>query len=744
MAWTPQGSNGLLHTGTNKDVFVFMTRMGGSGQIDVQIMDPAKPVGVGIYASPLGDTRWEAIFDGGTGGNVDIRRWTLGTPAGAVTSEPHLLTAGEPYILSVRWIAGKISVFLNGAATAITEYDTNNDLAEFTGICLFSETDGAAVGLASLYTLVRTFALQSDVAWWVAGGTLYASDSGRGGGRAIGTFFDPAARIRSAEGKQHAYIIDGAKIVDFDAVLMTAEALMLDAGTMPGQSALNTPPGATDATAIAWNNDRLILVSQNAVYLSAIGFGTPTKSFDIAEDSLGKAVIIPAKTGQPLISIYALENNRLVFTSERAAWSYSGDPALGAEMSQMSGSAGSIGIGATGPHSAVTVENGLLFMHTNAGMYKIPSGGGLLPLSRDVLTDIVQQDMAATTLTVSMCVDTKRHGVWTFLTPSDESSSGRSLFYDIRVGAYSSESGGWFPIDFADPDIQPTCCMNYQGDVVFGTRSGKMMFMDSGAQDDAGTPFTSTLTMNMLRDQDMSRGVLLRTFELAMGIGSEDTALTILGGETPERAFLDGFTVWTGTMNKTRNSFTVMGSAGALVLKMSATGRFAFEACQTDSQPTVLLPMQRRPAPTPASPCQPPAPTPTAPPDDTGGGPGPGDPGGGPGTCTECADWMAENATTTINGDSAYRLAGPNTLQGAQAEVSGALPSLLAENLCDIGDDPMVWVSNITDPDDLWTDQAMLSSAFLALTNADIPDSLEFGEPNGKGWMVLFICEIQP
>lgn len=745
MAWAAQTGGGFIHSGSNLDVWTFGTRMASIGEVRFQLFDPSKLLAICVYGSAYMDTCFRVSLTGGTGGTIQLKKRTLGTLGAALTTVPnnpaHGLTTADAYSVSVRWVNGVISVYLNGAATPIFTYDTAGALGEFTGIGFESNVNGVQVGGVTMFALVRTFAQLADVAWWVAGGTLYASDSGRGGAKVIGQFFDPEQRIRGAEGKQHAYILDGSRIIDFDAATMTAALLSLDSGTMPGQTALNTPLGATTANAIAWNNDRLELADQNAKYASAIGFGTPTKSFDVAATDIGRAYVIPAKVGQPIIALFNAENNRAIFGSQRSTWSQIGDPAIGyPEVSRLHDL-----IGFTGPTSAVMAENGLLFLHTNEGACMIPSGGGIVHLSRDVLTDIIQQENAAETLVVSLCPDLKRHGIWVFLTPADGTSVGRHLFYDTRVGRFQPASdplsglggGGWMPIDFASAALQPLCCMNYRGDVVFGTRDGRMVFFDAAAQDDCGTPFTSTLTLNMLRDQDMEMGTLLRDFSLAMGIGSADTTLEVYAGDTPERAFLDGYLLFRGSMTHARDSFGVSGSAAAMVLKMSSTGRFALESCQTDTQPTPLNPIDRRPALTPTAPCQPPLAAAAPPGDDTGGGPGPG--GVDPPTCTACATWMAANFTNTIGGQQAYRLAGSNgagnTLLGAQDEVAMNLPTLLAANICDIGSNPNLYVTSMDvalDPNP----QIMSASAFAGLT---VPPYSAYE----KTWNVYFRCADQ-
>lgn len=739
MAWAAQTGGGWLHSGTTDDVWVFSTSQTGTGAIVAQLFDPAVPIGIFLYGSTLADTRWEVLCTSGTSGNIVIRKWTLGVPASAAATAPHLLTTGDTYTVQVRWVNGLIGVYLNNSTTAVVTYDTASDLGEFTGIGFWSATDQAMVGSFKLYALVRDFAILADVGWWVAAGTLYASDSGRGGAKVIGTFFDSTARIFSAEGKQHGYIFDGSKGIDFDAALMTAGPLTLTAGTLPGQTGLNDPPGACTATAAAYNYDRLLIASGNNVYGSAIGFGTPDLDFDLSSDALGKAFVLPAQSGQPLNALFVQDRNRLIYTGQRASWELSGDPTIGADSGIISAM-----LGATGPFSGMLAEQGMLFMHTNEGMCVIPSGAGIGHLSRDVLTDIIQQDMAADNLLVSLCPDLKRHGIWVFLTPIDGASSGRHLFYDVRVGRYLASSdplsqlggGGWFPIDFGDPSLQPTCSMNFRGEVVFGTRDGRMLFMDSGATDDAGHAFTTRITLNMLRDEDMENGTLLRSFELAMGLGSADSTLTVLGGETPERAFLDGFTVYGATMKYVRNSFNVSGSAAALVLKIESAGRIALESCQVDSQPTTLIPTQRRPAVAPSSPCAPP-PAPATPPDDnTGGGPGPG---GDPDVCTACATWMAANKTGTVGGKDAYVLAGGgfgNTLVGAQAEVASALATLTAANLCSpvSPTNPNLY---ITTSDAAFTTGPVLSASdFAALSPGDY-------NADNKTWKVNFRCEDQ-
>lgn len=683
MAWAADNA-GWLQTGTPSapEVWIFSTAMTGQGAAVFGMVDPAKPVGVRIYGSPLLDTCYEVITTGGTGANIVVRKVTNGTAGSALQTAAHGLTTGDNYTLQVRWNAGVITVYLNGSTTAILTHNTNGDLAYLSTIGFSTSTDLARVGSADLYLLTQTFSTLADVAWWVAGGTLYASDSGRGGARAIGTFFDPSARVIGAELRQQAFIVDGTSIVKFDAVTMTAELFQLTAGTMPGQSALNTPPGRTTAKVALSYNDRLLLLEGNIGKASRIGDETDMDTSAAADDT-GKAFVLqtggPGQVGEPLLGGYVAANNRLLLGARRSLYALSGDPVLGAELSRLSDD-----IGCTGPASFLGVSEGAALVHTDEGLVLVPPGGQPIYLSRDVLTTGIQVDNAADTAFVSMVRDIKRHGTWIFITPTS-GSAGLHIFYDERTGRFNPEAGGFWPTVMGSTDADPTCAMRYQGDVVFGTRSGKMLFLDAAASDDNGTDFSHTLAVNMLRDDPGASNVLIYDFEIILGLGSDSVSITLAGGETPERAYdTSGWTLWTGTISQIRDSFYASVSAPAIVMKLSGTGtRYALESVTVEYGLEPLVKHSLRGAIAPSAPC---GPDPAAPVDtDPGpdGGPGPGGDDGS--SCVACATFMAANGDATVDGKTAYTLGSGTSIEAALAAAQTEYESFFASsNVCDI------------------------------------------------------------
>ncbi len=684
MGWAADNA-GWTQTGTPSapETWKFSTAMPGQGSLVLGMVDPSKPVGIRIYGSDLLDTCYEIIADSGTGGDILIRKITLGTAGSTLASAAHGLSDGDNYRLEIRWINGTISVYLNGSTTALTSYATSNDLGHLSGFGFSTEDDGAKVASADLYLLTQTFSTLADVAWWVAGGTLYASDSGRGGARAIGTFFDPSVRVIGAELRQQAFIVDGTSCVKFDAVQMAAELFQLTAGTMPGQTALNTPLGRTTAKVALAFNDRLLFLNEQLTKASRIGDETDLDTAADADD-IGKAFVFqtggPGQVGELLVGGYSATKNRLLLWGRRSIWEMTGDPVYGSEVTRLSDD-----IGGTGPNSVCGVSEGSVLLHTDEGLAIVPAGGNPVYLSRDVLTDYLQIDNAVDAYLVSMVRDIKRHGTWVFMTPSDGTTAGLHIFYDERTGRFDPGGGGFWPIVLGDATIEPTCAMRYQGEVVIGTRNGKMLFVDSGATDDDGTDFDHQLAVNMVANDPGEANVLLYDFEAITGIGSDDITITLTGGETPERAYdATGWTLWTGTMTGIRESFYTSVSAPAIVMTISGTGtRYALEAVTANYGLEPLIKHKLRPAITPAAPCGPDATTPVDTDPGPDGGPGPGGDDGD--TCIACSAFMAANSTTNIDGKDYYLLGTGPTVEDALAAAQDEYDSFFAgSNVCDI------------------------------------------------------------
>lgn len=693
MTWAAQSAGGWKNTGAGgPSLWAFATKMTGTGSLVLQMIDPAKPVGIWIYGDALGTTRYEIIASAGTGGNIILNKWIYGTITGSspLATAAHGLTDGDSYTLEVRWVNGVITAYLNGSTTALWTYDTMSDLGTNTAMGFASSTDGAMVAGAKIYVLTQVFASLADVFWAIIGGTLFASDSGRGGIRAIGTFLDPTVRVIGTEYHQTALIIDGSKVIKFDAAAMTAAPHIMAAGKLPGQTALNDPSGQTTAKFVLAYNDRVLWIQDQYAIATAIGTDDDA---DLTTDNDGKAFVWPAQVGEPLLGGIVTTDNRLVLWARRSMWQLSAEPLLGGQISRLSDN-----IGGSGPNSACMVSGGTIFLHSDQGAMIIPAGGNPVPLSRDVLTDIIEVEGGADNLMVSVVRDTKRHGIWILLTTADGTSQAKHIWYDERTGRFQpapdplsgTGGGGFWPQQFADANTEPTCACRYNGEVIVGTRDGRLLFFDEAAQgQDDGIDFTSTIALQMVHPEDLEQGILLRNFALAMGQGSADTDLEVVGGESPERAFGDtAWTLWTETMRYVRNSFSPSVSAPAIVLKLSCTGgAFALERCQVEFKTTLLMPDRRLPALAGAAICAPPVTS-------SGGGstppaPGPGDGvtppsggGGGPGTCTLCADWMTVNKTGTVDGHDAFQLSANADWSTMIDAAYAALDNVIAQNIC--------------------------------------------------------------
>lgn len=731
MAWTAYASNSWVQSGSPSDpeVWAFAaTRMASTGALVVQVFDASKPVGVRIYGSPLLDTCYEAIFTAGTGGNVIIRKWTHGTAGAALDTAAHGLADGDNYTMEVRWLSGHIYVYLNGSTTAAVDYDTSNDLAHLTCMGFASEEDGARVGSAKTYALTQTFAALADVAWWVAGGILYASDSGRDGARTIGPFFDPNATVVGAEDLQHAIIVDGTHAVDFDAVAMTAEPFELDAGKMPGQSALNTPLGNTTAKVIVAYNSRVGFLQDQYAIFSALG---DRADLDLTAITEGKAFVWPSQVGEPLVGAYVAAKNRLIMWGRRSMWELTGDPVLGADVTRISAKTGG-----SGPYAAAMVDLGAIVVHGDQGLQIIGPGGNPQPLSEMVLTDLLQTTAAADTLHVTVVQDTKSYGLWVFLTPAD-GSQGTHLWYDERTGQYSPTAGGFWPVRFATAGTQPTCAMRYQGEVVFGTMDGRMMFFDEAAAgEDGGSDYESRIAVLTARPSRLDRSVMIYQMGLVMGLDSDPVDITLWGGDTPERAYgANRWQLWTTENAADRDIFYPSVTAPAIVAEIACTGgQFSLEACEIAYKLEPLIRQPRRNAITPGPICQPPAPEPPADEDDTDEGPGPGTDDGE--TCVPCETWMAENFTDTILGQPAFKLGGPvgvgGTTEDAVAEADAAIDALIAELVCEALEKSKV-VLIVVDIDD-----PAQGPFYGTITN--LSDAITGASPSTNGWNVYFRC----
>ena len=214
--------------------------------------------------------------------------------------------------------------------------------------------------------------------------------------------------------------------------------------------------------------------------------GNP-RDFDYGQnaDDFGRAIAgttgDAGQVGEAITAIIPGSDDYLLFGTKHTLWIMRGDPAYGGSLDSLSRSVGVVDRTAWchGPAGEV------IFLAED-GLYGLPPGGGVPePLSMERIPDELRSiDISKTQVT--MTFDPLAYGVHIFLTATGSVDT-TSHWYMDWVGK------GFWPVDFADPDLNPTavCVWNPDADksssVLMGCADSRIRRFDKTKSTDDAT-----------------------------------------------------------------------------------------------------------------------------------------------------------------------------------------------------------------------------------------------------------------
>lgn len=596
-----QGTDGtwtLINLGALRYTLMAGVSQAANTAVRLDIADPAYGVGGIVLSSPDGRTCYEVYTTGGTGGNIRIRKVTLGVAAAHVATAAHGLTTAVLYTMEIRVLQGVIQVRLNGASTAILTYTVpaGDECLEYNNFGASGITNGGKVLRMQICSLILDSDNPLEVLAIVAGGELWCSTDGVNVFRVDPRAMNDGARVSMADFEQKIYMVDGSRAAIFDPATLAVTAHILTAGTWPGaQSGVD---GSTSFSLVESHIGRLWYSGsrfdpQN-IYATAIN---DPLDLDTGSDLPGAAFALSAastaKIGQPVVGLFSTSKSRLLVGCSGSIWEIIGDPTLfgAVDVNPLTRD-----YGLAGKDAWTMANEGMVVGYSRAGVFAIADGGLANIISDATLSILPFENISwLTEGTPQVIRDVDRNGTHIFLTKNDATST--HLWLDERLNGLSPKVGGYFPEKYPDP-AGPTCSVIFRGRVLLGGRDGYIRrFDDATKYDDRSVTINWQFPMGVVVDGDLKHDTIMESGELILGERSDAVNLTVYEAATPEAAYgvlgtnarVPRYSITT-TNKLTPLSRRARGGAIVCVISSSVVNkRGIFEAMQVTTTPVNRL-----------------------------------------------------------------------------------------------------------------------------------------------------------
>lgn len=379
----------------------------------------------------------------------------------------------------------------------------------------------------------------------VSGGTLFDVSLGSAPNTISGGTFNTARVVRAASLGYLVLFADGSSQLMFDAVSRTIKAWTPSAGTFP------TANGNRPQCVEVWR-DRVFQFGMkgdpqnywatrrftwdNWLYPAAGAISDVDAPF---KGNLSKAGLFP---GGVMTGFIPYNNDLAIIGGDNGLYQWSGDPAAGAGFDEITSAAG---VGMAFGHAWCKDPLGqVYFFGRTGGVYRMR-----LNTPAQIVTDrlttlgverMIDVDLDAYVPTLMW--DNYLQGVHVFLTPYNLTATPYWYFFDAG-------SEGWFKCRFDSDVTHPLAATMLDGDtsndrkVAFGTRDGRILYLDPAVTTDDGASFNSYAVVGPVSQPPGK--VMLESVQ-ADQAGS--ATWSVLAGETPELALASGG-VSLGTMS---------------------------------------------------------------------------------------------------------------------------------------------------------------------------------------------------
>lgn len=609
--WTYQDGY-WLQAANVRTVLLFDTLMQQPLTVKLQAGNVAAKPYVTLFASGDGRTAIRVGIKDNT--DAAIQSVEFGDTITDLDTAAHGLSTGVAFSFEVQVVNNTISMYLNGSSTALVELAMSaGQIAQF-GILRhfgFESTIGNARILRAEWCSLRSvIENRAELLFVVCGGDLWvATDDGENDPslRLVGSgVFNTSGPVSLTDFDQVVYGVDGthAKQVDAGTLVITNWGGTTATTALPGAD--ETAPGSgvyiagTTRMSIVSNFLARVALSgdlqdpQN-VWFCAVG---DADDWDTAAvDAPGRAFAfnnaVTGRIGEPVRAIQQAAAGLLIVGCTNSVWRIAGDPALGIpEVAPIL-----IGSGISGKDSMCLASDGILMAHSPDGAYVIPGFGEPTRLSQGIITESIQFDRKTVgDYLVQVRRDTKAHLTYFYLTPV---VSGEALHfvYDERIGGLAAGSGGFFVDEYPD-EIGPTASVNWRGEIVLGTRDGRLMVYDSTVATDDDQAAPCRWPVSLLDEPDLSRDTILKRLLIVPTEDSAAMTYKIYGATTPERIYQSSkrTQLISGTVPTDGYPLVRQLRDPCLLLELSGAGTdlVGVEAVEVETRPGAILSRRSR------------------------------------------------------------------------------------------------------------------------------------------------------
>jgi hypothetical protein len=331
--------------------------------------------------------------------------------------------------------------------------------------------------------------------------------------------------------------------------------------------------------------DRLCLAGPNHVwYMSRQGTFTDWHYGADAVDS-GRAIShtlsFSGTPGKPITAILGHGNDCQLFACEDELWIMRGDPAYNGTISKLAPIHGIVG-----PSSWCDLPDfGTMFLSQD-GLSVISGGCAATPapMSR-IFIPLALQNVNPNTNATALVYDSEHGGIHVYVTPT-AGTAGEHWWIDWPLGQNEQRPPSFHKILFGALDHQPTVALNFDAGpgqarhVLMGCHDGYVREFSDTAITDDGTAVASYVIIGPFRPagNDYQTG-MVRELIGTLATGSASVAWQLFAAATMEQAVDETIPKASGTWVAGRNNVAYPRvSDGAVLLKLSSTGRWALES----------------------------------------------------------------------------------------------------------------------------------------------------------------------
>lgn len=275
--------------------------------------------------------------------------------------------------------------------------------------------------------------------------------------------------------------------------------------------------------------------------------------------------------GDAINCLIPYSDDLLIFGCDHSIWQMSGDPMAGGRIDRISDMTGM----AWGRPYCKDPYGSIYFFGSRGGVFKMaPGQGAPTRISKEIDERLARINLANNT--VRMAWDDRQQGFGLFITPIGSPAATTHYWYDSRNEA-------WWPITFANNDHSPKTVCVYDGDspddrmVVLGSSDGYVRKLDWSAEDDDGTPITSSILLGPITGK-LQQVMNVKELKATLDSASSNVTWEMASGQTEQQA-LAATARRTGVWTAGDNRWDLVWQSGSsLYLRLSGTDQWAIES----------------------------------------------------------------------------------------------------------------------------------------------------------------------